>query len=151
MTTRTELVSKIVGIAAEGLQGRVIFTALCEDGSAWVRQSHCEMRILEDGKREPYVELSAWVQLHPPHRTHEIKEPPPVAPKILRFSEVTKPGVYWVRSAVNAKWGFGVFRKDSQGLLFEFSGHMYEQTESRIDMFQGYQFVGPLPEPGVGT
>ena len=148
MTTRTELESKIVQLRAVydpeyyhhrqrihepgDRLGRMVVLALCEDGSVWRRAEG----------------VFGWHQLHPPHRAPEVKETPP-AVKPLRFSEVTKPGGYWVRSAVNAKWGFGVFRKDSQGLLFEFSNHIYEQTESPIDMFQGYQFVGPLPEPEV--
>ena len=149
MTTRTELVSKIVGIAAEGLQGRVIFTALCEDGSAWVRQSHCEMRILEDGKREPYVELSAWVQLHPPHRAPEVKEPPPAA-RPLRFFEVTKPGMYWMRHRDFRPWTTTEYKKDPSGQWYlESGGYKYDETYARL--IEEYEFVGPLPEPGVGA
>lgn len=134
MTARTELESKIVQFQYSPRTGNIV--ALLADGSIWER--FWEMPLWN------------WVQLHPPHRAPEAKETPSPAPKILRFSEVTKPGAYWVREAVNATWHIGRLHKNWDGLFFYFRDFVVAQTD-HPNLFEGYEFVGPFPEPEVGT
>lgn len=153
MTTRTELESKIVQLTVTERTGPTLFTALCEDGSAWVRLVYFDVAIDRDGNRQVVNSAIPWLQLHPPHRAPEVKAPPP-ATKILRFSELTDPGAYWVRFQPNAKWLIADLRRRRCGwvLIVGYPSTVYRQS-SEFDVAEAgqWEYVGPLPKPEVGT
>lgn len=150
MTTRTELESKIVQLTVTERTGRPIFTALCEDGSAWVRQSYCETRILQDLKFEPFIEPSVWVQLHPPHRAPEVEVVmhKHAYPEV-QFDDLVVGQFYWCSDLRRDRtWDIVEIDQSEMGRGKCLTRAGMELDANRKELLQ-YRYFGPILEPEV--